>query len=379
MTATTPRGFASDDRAVVWDSVRRRVLLVTADDGSASNIGLWSYDGVDWRRLTFAGSPTLGGSVAAAFDSARGELVLFSGHALWSWGGAAFQQIPQPPGLTALFAPVMAYDALRREVVLAGGRLPTSGVPIYNPTTWTWNGAAWRGFASGLGREETALTYDVTRGRVTCYGGSVYSSGLIYYPAETRVWTGSAWIDDLSLGSASGRSLPSLASDPGRGTVHLVGGNFVGAGIQHWILSHQDGARFASFGAGCAGGLGIPEVDLADGQMPWLGQTMVLSLSKLPRNVAVMALGTSSTRWGAVALPLQLGAFGMPTCTLLVSVDATSPVAGGAGRAVWSVPVPNAPWLVGVRLYAQAFVPDAAANAAGLVASPGVMLGLGNR
>ncbi len=213
---------------------------------------------------------------------------------------------------------------------------------------------------------------------MVCYGGSVYTGGPILHPQETRVWTGSAWVNDWSLGTARGKEFPALACDPGRGLIHMFG-NDPFAGTEHWTLSHPAGARFANLGSGCSGSTGIPRLDLADGRMPWLGHTAMLTASNLVTSAAVIALGSSSSPWGAIALPLPLAAFGMPTYSLLVSVDANATTVGSGGTAALTVLVPNATWLVGVDLWAQAFSPDLAANAAGVVVSQAVRLGLGNR
>jgi glucose/arabinose dehydrogenase len=130
-------------------------------------------------------------------------------------------------------------------------------------------------------------------------------------------------------------------------------------------------AAFAPFGGGCAGSGGVPAL-LANGRTPRLGQPFVLDLGSLPTpTAAIGVLGLQKDRFGALALPLDLAAFGMPGCTALVDAAAAALVPGRNGAAAWSLAIPNANALSGLCLFAQALALDHGANAAGIVVTNG--------
>lgn len=74
--------------------------------------------------------------------------------------------------------------------------------------------------------------------------------------------------------------------------------------------------------------------------------------------------------WSQYVPGLSLAPFGMPGCYAHVSLDNVAYVTGTGGEALWTLPIPYAPALVGVRFYNQAVILDAAAgNALGAVVS----------
>jgi hypothetical protein len=113
---------------------------------------------------------------------------------------------------------------------------------------------------------------------------------------------------------------------------------------------------------GCAGSR--PTSRLVPNETPRIGQTLRVRLFDLPVNIAVMALGWQATT------PLDLGALGMPGCQLGITIDGVVALAGNNHQAVWSLPIPDQPALVGTHFYNQALVLDpAAGNSFGAVLS----------
>ncbi|MCA8975262.1 MAG: hypothetical protein KDC98_11100 [Planctomycetes bacterium] len=104
-----------------------------------------------------------------------------------------------------------------------------------------------------------------------------------------------------------------------------------------------------------------------------------MDADNLPQGMAFLVHGFSNTAWALGALPAPLDGFGMPGCTARVSVDAIEFLAGAGNTATWTLAVPNAPELLGLRWYQQALVPDPGFNAAGLVASQARILVVGNQ
>lgn len=97
---------------------------------------------------------------------------------------------------------------------------------------------------------------------------------------------------------------------------------------------------------------------------PKICQTLKLTLFDIPVDVALLTMG-----FGTPASPVSLQGFGMPGCSLAINMDAIAGLVGANHQAVFQLPIPNKPPLVGLRFYHQALVLDPAANGFGAVVS----------
>ncbi len=91
---------------------------------------------------------------------------------------------------------------------------------------------------------------------------------------------------------------------------------------------------------------------------PEPGRPFHVNLSRVaPGQSAWLILGTSSTTYAGLPLPLDLGPIGLPGCDLSVSADMTLPVTttgvNGIGRAVVPLAIPNDSGLRGAVFHAQ--------------------------
>ncbi|MCI0585607.1 MAG: VCBS repeat-containing protein [Planctomycetes bacterium] len=121
------------------------------------------------------------------------------------------------------------------------------------------------------------------------------------------------------------------------------------------------------FGSGCPGSGGaVPLLATAGGEPSVStgnsGFRLVLSRA-LAGTTATLAAGASSSSWAGIPLPLDLGPFGMPGCSLLVSADVLLPATTGGsgpldGRTFFPAPIPVAPSLAGSTIYLQWYVVD---------------------
>jgi hypothetical protein len=132
-----------------------------------------------------------------------------------------------------------------------------------------------------------------------------------------------------------------------------------------------------NLGTGCAGtDTHVPVLGSAASAA--VGQNFNLELHGAPpASLAISFLGSSSTSFNGIPLPLDLGTAGAPGCFLranmLVLMAALAAGTGsGGGSATMAWPVPNDPSLRGAVLYFQGIVVDAAANAAGLTTTNGL-------
>ena len=148
------------------------------------------------------------------YDAARAETLLFGGWTraaagsdltypddLWAWNGERWRKLEPPPGSARPVgrdAPVMAYDAARKRLVMFGGRRSEEGAPPnWYSDVWEWDGARWHQIpGSGMPRllHPTAI-YDPARHRVVVYGGGLVS-GTGQFSGFSRTlweWDGAKW------------------------------------------------------------------------------------------------------------------------------------------------------------------------------------------
>ena len=96
--------------------------------------------------------------------------------------------------------------------------------------------------------------------------------------------------------------------------------------------------------------------------------------------IALLNLGFSRTRMGAVPLPLSLSGIGASKCWLYTSMDMLTALATSAtGIATRTLPIPASQDLIGKTFYTQFIGFDRNANRAGLTFSNGAEITLGGR
>jgi alpha-tubulin suppressor-like RCC1 family protein len=141
----------------------------------------------------------------------------------------------------------------------------------------------------------------------------------------------------------------------------------VAAARDRTVVRFGPSSSYATFASGCGGSMAPAR--LVPRELPRLGANLQVTLFDLPLGVAVMLTGLSRTQSSLGALPLPLGAVGMPGCTAYVGDQALTLVLGAAGQARLAISLPNLQALLGRSFYQQAVVLDPAANAFGAVMS----------
>ncbi|HKB15539.1 MAG TPA: hypothetical protein VKF62_05705, partial [Planctomycetota bacterium] len=118
-------------------------------------------------------------------------------------------------------------------------------------------------------------------------------------------------------------------------------------------ISPCPAGAISSFGAGCNSGiLCFTPPNLTAESCPQIGTTITLRLSNgFVTTPALLALGISNTSWMGIPLPLNLG----QGCSLLVSLDVLLPttLSSDTGLALFPVPIPSDPLLVGQTVFSQ--------------------------
>ena len=196
-------------------------LTVSGLDGAARVVRSRSR----WVQETSV-SPAERSEPALAFDSARGQVILFggidSGFFADTWvldGNQWIEVTPDVGNPRARYDHAMVYDSRRGRVVMFGGT--TVGA---TDDTWEWDGMRWTDVTPNdrpPDRSGHAMAFDSVRGRVVLYGGTDFAQDF----GDTWEWDGVAWRNMTPpSGSPSPRAQHAMAYDSGRGIVVMVGG-----------------------------------------------------------------------------------------------------------------------------------------------------------
>lgn len=189
-----------------------------------------------------------------AYDSLRKRIVLFGGYKspvlyadTWEYDGQNWTNVTPP---TAEASPpgryyaAMAYDEALHAVVLFGGQNNTATLG----DQWLWNGTTWTSVPGGkpTSRSWCGLAWDSGRNLLVLYGGS----GVAATPmADTWEWDGGTW-STPSAGMPPARQVYSMAYDTVHGRSVFFGG-YDKTGFQGgtWVYG---GSTWAPVGTGQA-------------------------------------------------------------------------------------------------------------------------------
>jgi hypothetical protein len=366
-TNPTPRNVLS----MAYDAARGRIVMFGGVAATGQTLGdTWEWDGINWHQRTPVHAPTPRSASAMAYDSARDRVMLFGGtvsagpynNDTWAWDGADWVQLFPPTSPSPRFNVAMAYDEIRDRIVLFGGE--QTGVTLGD--TWEWNGASWTENSPASpppARQAHSMTYHRASGRVVMFGGFMQN--------DLWSWDGVAWTPGAF--GPSLRRAAHIAYESARNRVVLFGGEvFTTISYLDDTWGHGDftgqAASFTPFGQGCPGTVGVPAHGVALGR-PAVGTVYTLKGDNLPpAHVTILWLGYSNTNFLGTPLPFDLGAVGLPNCSLFVSGEDAALLLNLAGTATWPLTIPNNPLLNGVRVYTQIGVLDAV-NPLGLIVS----------
>lgn len=216
-TADSPS--ARKGHVLIYDSLRRRVVLFGGRDDNGLRSDTWEHDGQNWA-LSAASGPPARERAGMAFDSDRGVAVLFGGGPsrlddTWEFDGSSWQPIATA-GPSGRLEHGMAYDSRRGLIVMYGGDTagPADGTWEYDGQTWTQHPAA-----SPPYRRSPTLAYDHTRGQVLMFGGIGGGSP----PRRSDTWTfdGTVWRQITIPNETMPRAGVITAHDPVRGRTVL--------------------------------------------------------------------------------------------------------------------------------------------------------------
>ena len=221
------------ETAVAYDTSRDRVVLF-GGESSATGPALddtWEWDGGTWLLRTPQHRPPARHGHALAYDPLRRRVVLFGGvisdplhqyrDDTWEWDGTDWTELrpgsaPAPRRMAA-----MCWDGVRQALLLFGGK---TGSGAWSDETWTWDGSHWTQLQTGLrppARDGHTLVWDSHRARGVLFGGWVING----YVNDTWEWDGSAWQRVLPASAPPARGHHAMGFDVLRGRSVVFGAN----------------------------------------------------------------------------------------------------------------------------------------------------------
>jgi hypothetical protein len=191
--------------SMVYDAARRQIILfggivTTTRTGTYVNT-TWTWDGSTWSKRSPATSPAPRTAAAMVYDSARQQVVLYSGNGqdalndLWTWDGATWQQQHPAQMPTAREGAYLVYDAATQQAILFGGTSVPGLFPLSD--TWAWNGTAWTQI-SGQGAPANpyeSAAYDPDQQEIVVYAalGDPKATPPETPVSQTWIWNGNRW------------------------------------------------------------------------------------------------------------------------------------------------------------------------------------------
>ncbi|MGH9796607.1 MAG: thrombospondin type 3 repeat-containing protein [Candidatus Polarisedimenticolia bacterium] len=211
--ATSAAPSARSGHRMVYDATGARILLYGGAGAAFAPLNdLWQYREGIWSRIetVVAPPPAEPSECAIAWHEARRVLVLFLGTGqTWIFDGLTWKVAPSPRSPSPRSFAVMTYDPRREVVVLAGGIAssihPDAAVRPLNDT-WEFDGTFWQpGDTRGdlTPHMGGTMAWDNVRRRMMLFGGISTASFLpspdqpesihSFLSAATRLYHGIDW------------------------------------------------------------------------------------------------------------------------------------------------------------------------------------------
>lgn len=244
MTAKANGPSPRDAHAMTFDAVRGMTVLFggrhvdgdTTDGGTSNDVvnefgDTWEWNGATWALRSGTG-PSARYGHSLTYDSRRSASVLFGGaldngigeilsRETWEWNGVTWTR-RATTGPSMRYGQAMAFDAVRGQTVLFGGKTCVADCCTALNDTWVWSGTSWsqRIVAGPPPRFGGAMAYDTIGGVLLLYGGRDMN-GNVYN--DLWQWNGTAWSARVDVGPKA-RSGHGMVYDMANHSAFLVGG-----------------------------------------------------------------------------------------------------------------------------------------------------------
>jgi hypothetical protein len=220
---------------------------------------------------------------------------------------------------------------------------PFEGYPGYFRISCLWQGPNRPMDVINVGPEDNHVILN----------GIAAVSGQAWLLAEIPEYPGTVSLTTIYRGQ--NMALAGNAGTTGNRPVLMQFRPHVGQAWRLIPLNSMDPAAATSFGTACRGRGGVPQLQLTNGSLPWLGESVTGAMTSVPAGAApVLILGT------LLSPPLDLGVIGSPGCFLRVSPISSRAMPASGNQGTFTLALPRQISLAGVLLPIQGAVVDPA-------------------
>jgi len=379
-TVWTPRGTAPlvtfqgqpSGYALVWHAAAAQMLMITFTvNWPDGHFDARVWDGTSWSTLASSANVVYAPQSfypCAAYDPVRQETIAFHPDApgkvgVWDGSSWTVRNVTSPAIFNQLAPVHMCLDPVANRLLLTGTQ-PTGGT---GARFYEWNGFGWnQRLPAVYPARPGAIANDTFHNRVIMFDGEYAST------TPNHTWTiANGTLTRLNTPiDPSLRERAAMAFDTARSVCVLFGGSVSGTSFgDTWEFDHGATASFTSYGGGCLGSRGVPNIAAQGTSTPRIGTTFSAHVSNLPwTGPAFMLVGVSNSQYAGTPLPIDLSVLGAPTCNLLTSIELVEVLTNVLGAATWSFAVPP---VQGASFYTQVLPLDPGINPLGLTASNG--------
>lgn len=206
VTANSPDPRSSS--ALVYDTVRKVMVLFSGVDATTFFDETWEYDGTDWTLQTPGASPGGRDTPGMIYDPDRAVTVMFGGqdattaqNDTWEYNGSTWGLISTATSPAGRSVEALVYDTDRNKTVMFGG-IDGFTTTFYNDT-WEYDGTDWTLISTGtspVSRCAHAMSYDKSIKQCVMFGG--LASDFLTTLSDTWFYDGTDWVE-YTAGSTS--------------------------------------------------------------------------------------------------------------------------------------------------------------------------------
>lgn len=213
--------------AMAFDSFRGETILFGGREPRSDDT--WRFRGGAWALVT-TGGPTARNFHMMAYDINRNRTVLFGGsdgntrNDTWEWYEDSWHEVSTSVSPPARLNGAMAYDSVRGVIVMFGGY---DGANTLWGDTWTYDGMDWteKGASGPPVRQGHKMAFDAARAQVVVFGGSLGPVGQFVPGDDTWTWDGTSWMQVVPSGDIPpARGEYAMAYDSSREVTVMNGG-----------------------------------------------------------------------------------------------------------------------------------------------------------
>lgn len=188
--------------AMTWDAGRGKVVLFGGTGvGDVALRDTWEWDGANWHQQAPSTSPSLREGAEMVYDKSTRRVFLHGGYAgaeaspysaeNWTYDGMNWTRLSSTAGVPGRAYFAMAYDERNQQIVMFSGETQPTGAPVATTLVWDVNRWVTRTPAqSPRGRARHKMVWDSRRGAVVMFGGTDNTTTVL---GDAWTWDGTSW------------------------------------------------------------------------------------------------------------------------------------------------------------------------------------------